>query len=73
MKKWEIVLAGAIVPVLYGEDGEDVTAQDVREMIVRRKGDLGAGVFVRPEAVLAVVQVTAGGQGNTIPKEGSHG
>lgn len=54
--KWEIVLAGAIVPVFYGTTDNPPSADAVREMLIRRKGNLGDGVFVRPEAVLAVVR-----------------
>lgn len=57
MTKWEIVLAGAIVPITYGT--ETTTAKDVKDMILARKGELSDTVSVRPEAVLAVVKYSA--------------
>lgn len=64
--KWEIVLAGAVVPVFYGTTDEPPSARDVREMIVRRKGNLDNNVFIRPEAILAVVRSNTDGRANII-------
>lgn len=64
--KWEIVLAGAVVPVFYGTTDEPPSALDVREMIVRRKGNLDNNVFIRPEAILAVVRSSTDGRANII-------
>ena len=64
--KWEIVLAGAVVPVFYGSVDDAPSALDVREMIVRRKGNLDNNVYVRPEAILAVVRSNTDGRANII-------
>lgn len=57
MNKWEIVLAGAIVPIVYGD--QNTTAQNVKDMINARKGQLSDTVAIRPEAVLAVVKYSS--------------
>jgi len=64
MTHWDIVLAGAIVPVFYGD--ENTQAFDVYEMLHRREGKVGDGVYVRPQAVLAVVKRLDSGSSNVI-------